>query len=211
MAVLLVVLGATTVSAWVFARPFSYAAPYSAVCHGNRAMHERAIVMQQLSAGSQFVDRPMKDINKSGPTEDRLSNVQALMAKMEASGEIGAARANMVAAKKAEMASMPKMDSAIEEEHRSEIELAKLVAADMMRVGDIEGAVKALRAVQKWLCAVTELGSSVLMDLAMALDAKRDPEAAHIFATLSASPNEDVRSLAKLMASMDENEEFLKY
>ena len=39
------------------------------------------------------------------------------MATLEANGKIGAARA-MAAAKQAELASMPKMDAAIEEEHR---------------------------------------------------------------------------------------------
>ena len=41
------------------------------------------ILMQQLpgqlSAGGQFSDRPMKDINKSGPSESRVARVQELM------------------------------------------------------------------------------------------------------------------------------------
>ena len=152
----------------------------------------------------------MQDINRSGPSEDRVSKIQTLMAEMQASGKIGAAQA-MVAAKKADMASMPKMDKEVEELHRSEIELAKKCAADMMRSGDVQGAINALQAVQPWLCTVTELGSSVLLDLAMALDAQRDPEAQEIFVQLSRSPSEEVRSLAKMMGGVNDDESFIKF
>lgn len=170
------------------------------------------VTMQRLSAGSQFEEgnRPMQDINRSGPSEDRVSKIQTLMAEMQASGKIGAAQA-MVAAKKADMASMPKMDKEVEELHRSEIELAKKCAADMMRSGDVQGAINALKAVQPWLCTVTELGSTVLLDLAMALDAQRDPEAQEIFVQLSRSPSEEVRSLAKMMGGVDDDESFIKF
>ena len=81
----------------------------------------------------------------------------------------------------------------------------------MMRCGDIDGSIKALRAVRPWLCTVTELGSAVLLDLAMALDAKRDPAAKDLFGQLSRSPNADVRALAKMMGSVDDAEGFLKF
>ena len=165
--------------------------------------------MQQLSAGSQFTDRPMQNINRSGPTEDRASQIRDLMAQMHASGKIGAPGAAL-AAQRDEMASRPKSDKVLEEEHRGEIELAKRVAAEMTSVGDLQGAVKALRAVQPFLCTVTELGSSVLLDLAMALDARQDPEAKALFASLSRSPSNEVRQLAKMMAGLDESEDFLK-
>ena len=168
------------------------------------------IAMQQLTAGGQFEDRPMKDINKSGPSEARVAKVKDLMARMEAEGKIGAASA-MVAAKRAEMAGAPKMDAVIEQEHREEIEQAQAVAASMMRSGNVDGALEALRVVQPWLCTVTELGSSVLLDLAMSLDAKHDPEASTIFASLSRSPNSDVRAMAKMMGSVDESEGILKF
>jgi len=151
----------------------------------------------------------MKDINRAGPSEDRIDKVRALMSEMQTSGKIGAARL-AVAAVRADIEARPKMDAETEEEHRAEIELAKTVAAEMMSVGDVQGAVQALRAVQPWLCAVTELGSSVLCDLAMALDACRDPEANAIFASLSRAPAEDVRLLAKMMGSLDESEGLLK-
>ena len=50
----------------------------------------------------------------------------------------------------------------------------------------------------------------VLMDLAMALDTKRDPEASEIFKSLSRSPDAEVRNLAKMMAGVDESEGFIK-
>jgi hypothetical protein len=178
-------------------------------CSADLVRRSGACSMQQLSAGSQFTDRPMENINRSGPSEARIEEIQALMAGFEASGRAGAARAAGLA-KQAELAGMPKMDAAIEEEHRAEIELAKLTAADMMRCGDVDGAVKALRAMQPWLCPVTELGSRVLMDLAMALDTKRDPEASEIFKSLSRSPDAEVRNLAKMMAGVDESEGFIK-
>lgn len=169
-------------------------------------------MMNQLSAGEQFIDRPMKDINKAGPSERHIARVQKLMAELESSGRIqqsSAARA-MVAAKRAEVASKPKMDAELEEEHRSQIELAKAAASQMMSNGNIDGAIEALRVVRPWLCTVTELGSSVLLDLAMALDAKRDPEAQAIFASLSRSPSKEVRSMAKMMASVDSSEDFMR-
>ena len=103
------------------------------------------------------------------------------------------------------------MDAVIEQEHREEIEQAQAVAASMMRSGNVDGALEALRVVQPWLCTVTELGSSVLLDLAMSLDAKHDPEASTIFASLSRSPNSDVRAMAKMMGSVDESEGILKF
>jgi hypothetical protein len=168
--------------------------------------------MQRLSAGSQFADgnRPMQNINHAGPSDDRVSKLKELMAEMEASGRLGAAKA-AIDARRAELASLPKMDSEIEESHRSEIELAKICAADMMKCGDVEGAINALKAIQPWLCTVTELGSTALLDLAMALDAKRDPEAQAIFVQLSRSPSEEVRSLAKMMGGVDDDEAFIKF
>jgi hypothetical protein len=163
--------------------------------------------MQRLSAGSQFEDRPMKDINRAGPSEGRIDTVRALMSDLQTNGRIGAARLAVAAVRADER---PMMDSETEEEHRSEIEMAKRVATEMMSVGDVQGAVQALRAVQPWLCTVTDLGSSVLCDLAMALDACRDPEAKAIFASLSRAPSEDVRMLAKMMGSLDESEDILK-
>ena len=179
--------------------------------HCHVAVTPRASVrLQQLSAGSQFTERPMQNINRSGPSEDRVSKIRDLVGQMHASGRIGAAGAAL-AAKRDEIASMPKSDKMVEEEHRGEIELAKRVAAEMTSVGDQEGAVKALQAVQPFLCTVTELGSSVLLDLAMALDSRRDPEARTIFASLSRSPTEEVRQLAKMMAGLDESEDFMKF
>ena len=150
----------------------------------------------------------MQNINRSGPSEDRVSAIRELVGQMQASGRIADAGAAL-AAKRDEMASMPRSDKMVEEEHRAEIEMAKRVAAEMMSVGDQEGAVKTLQAVQPFLCSVTELGSSVLLDLAMALDAQRHPEANAIFASLSRSPTEDVRQLAKMKAGIDESEAFL--
>ena len=152
----------------------------------------------------------MQNINRCGPSENRAAEIQALMTELQASGKMVAAQA-MVAAKKADMASLPVTDKAIEEAHRSEIELAKSCAADMMRSGDVQGAISSLKAVQPWLCTVTELGSTVLLDLAMALDAQRDPEAQEIFVQLSRSPSEEVRSLAKMMGSVDDGEAFIKF
>jgi hypothetical protein len=186
-------------------------AGWSAPCYRHRTSppHPRASVrLQQLSAGSQFSERPMQNINRSGPSEDRVSAIRELVGQMQASGRIADAGAAL-AAKRDEMASMPRSDKMVEEEHRAEIEMAKRVAAEMMSVGDQEGAVKTLQAVQPFLCSVTELGSSVLLDLAMALDAQRHPEANAIFASLSRSPTEDVRQLAKMMAGLDESEAFL--
>ena len=170
------------------------------------------VVMQRLSAGSQFEEgnRPMQNINRSGPSEDRTAKIQQLMAGLTESGRLDAAQA-MVAAKKADLDSMPMMDLDIEESHRSEIELAKTCAADMMRCGDVQGAITALKAMQPWLCASTDLGSTTLLDLAMALDAKRDPEARAIFVQLGRAPSEEVRSLAKMMVGVDEDEAFIKF
>ena len=80
--------------------------------------------MQRLSAGSQFEEgnRPMQNINRSGPSEDRTAKIQELMAGLTESGRLDAAKA-MVSCKKADLDSMPMMDSEIEESHRSEIEL----------------------------------------------------------------------------------------
>ena len=77
--------------------------------------------MQRLGAGSQFEERPMKDINRSGPSEERLSRVQALMTQLEKSGRTSAAR-TMLNAKRAELASTPKMDKEIEESRESDEE-----------------------------------------------------------------------------------------
>lgn len=170
------------------------------------------MMMNQLSGGDQYIDRPMKDINKAGPSDRHVARVQKLMAELESSGRIqhGDAARAMVEAKKAEIASNPKMDAELEEEHRSQIELAKITASKMMSNGNIDGAIEELRAVRPWLCTVTELGSSALLDLAIALDAKRDPESQAIFASLSRSPSKDVRAMAKVMASVDDSEGFLR-
>lgn len=206
------ILALISVGGWVGSQPPTYGHRHNVEPHARLLGHSRAgpIVMQRLGAGSQFEERPMKDINRSGPSEERLSRVQALMTQLEKSGRTSAAR-TMLNAKRAELASTPKMDKEIEESHRAEIELARLCAADMMRCGDIDGAIKALRAVQPWLCTVTEFGSAVLLDLAMALDAKRDPAATDLFGQLSRSPNADVRALAKMMGSVDDAEGFLKF
>ena len=184
-------------------------AGWSAPCYSPSLPRPRASVrLQQLSAGSQFIDRPMQNINRSGPSEDRVSAIRDLVGKMQASGRLADVNAAL-AAKRDEIASQPRSDKMVEEEHRAEIEMAKSVAAEMMSVGDQEGAVKTLQAVRPFLCTVTELGSSVLLDLAMALDSQRDPEASAIFASLSRSPTEDVRQLAKMMAGLGESEAFM--
>ena len=83
-----------------------------------------AVVLQELSAGSQFSERPMENINRSGPSDARVQKVRDLMNAMDADGRIGAARAAATQARE-ELASRPKMDKEVEEEHRGEIEMAK--------------------------------------------------------------------------------------
>eukprot|EP00964_Phaeocystis_antarctica_P014176 scaffold7804_cov65-Phaeocystis_antarctica.AAC.9 len=189
----------------------AWPAGWSAPCCRATVAPRASVRLQfgKFGAGSQFTERPMENINRAGPSEDRVAHIRDLVGKMQASGKIGAAGAAL-AAQRDEIASKPKSDKAIEEEHRADIEVAQKCAADMTSSGDTKGAVKALQAVQPYLCTVTELGSAVLLDLAMALDSQRDPEARTIFASLSRSPTKEVRQMAQMMAGLDESEDFLK-
>ncbi|KAL3929159.1 MAG: hypothetical protein SGPRY_002079, partial [Prymnesium sp.] len=104
------------------------------------------------------------------------------------------------------------VDSSAEDEHREEIKAAKEEAAQLMRFGDAESAVKQLEEVREWLCVTSELGGNVLLDLGFNyIAAGKTDEANVIFKELvRRSPVKEVKRAAQQCLFQEEAQSFLK-
>ena len=104
------------------------------------------------------------------------------------------------------------MDTKAEEEHKGEIKAAVAEARQLMRYGEMRGALAQLDSIEQWCSAKTELGGNALLELGWCADACGDrPRAEAIMKKLMMnSPLNDIRRKAQQLGFQKEAAEFLK-
>jgi len=96
-------------------------------------------------------------------------------------------------------------DYELQEQHKEDIEQARAESRQLMRYGDVRGALNKLLAVEPWLCEKTEFGGYALIDLGWAYDASGDRETARkVMARLRRNVSKDVRRMSQQLAFQDE-------
>jgi hypothetical protein len=100
----------------------------------------------------------------------------------------------------------------VQDEHEEEIRAALQEARQLMRFGSTNGALGQLGGVREWLCASTELGSEVMLELGMALIAAGDNEGAKpVLSELTRrAPDRKVKRAAQQMLFQEEAQGFMK-
>ena len=104
------------------------------------------------------------------------------------------------------------MDTKAEEEHKGEIKAAVAEARQLMRYGEMRGALAQLDGIEQWCSAKTELGGNALLELGWCADACGDrPRAEAIMKKLMMnSPINDIRRKAQQLGFQKEAADFLK-